>query len=64
MSNLHCSLTNATLCPLVLLPSLSLKNIIMEKIREGLKNGAVIRLFVSAGFSKHEQDFHQNIILY
>ena len=27
MSNLHCSLTNAALCPLVLLPSLSLKNI-------------------------------------
>ena len=27
MSNLHCSLTNAALCPLVLLPLLSLKNI-------------------------------------
>ena len=30
MSNLHCSLTNATLCHLVLLPSLSLKNIFLS----------------------------------
>ena len=30
MSNLHCSLTNAALCPLVLLPSLSLKNIFLS----------------------------------
>ena len=30
MSNLHCSLTNAALCPLVLLPS-SLKNIFLSK---------------------------------
>ena len=29
MSNLHCSLTNAALCPLVLLPSLSLKYIFL-----------------------------------
>ena len=30
MSNLHCSLTNAALCPQVLLPSLSLKNIFLS----------------------------------
>ena len=30
MSNLHCSLTNAALCPLVLLPSISLKNIFLS----------------------------------
>ena len=30
MSNLHCSLTIAALCPLVLLPSLSLKNIFLS----------------------------------
>ena len=30
MSHLHCSLTNAALCPLVLLPSLSLKNIFLS----------------------------------
>ena len=30
MSNLHCSVTNAALCPLVLLPSLSLKNIFLS----------------------------------
>ena len=30
MSNLHCSLTNAALCPLVLLPYLSLKNIFLS----------------------------------
>ena len=30
MSNLHCSLTNAALCHLVLLPSLSLKNIFLS----------------------------------
>ena len=29
MSNLNCFLTNAALCPLVLLPSLSLKNIFL-----------------------------------
>ena len=30
VSHLHCSLTNAALCPLVLLPSLSLKNIFLS----------------------------------
>ena len=30
MSNLHCSLTNAALCLLVLLPSLSLNNIFLS----------------------------------
>ena len=30
MSNLHCSLTNVALCPLVLLSSLSLKNIFLS----------------------------------
>ena len=37
MSNLHCSLTNAALCRLVLLPSLSLKNIFLEALG-GLEN--------------------------
>ena len=42
MSNLHCSLTNAALCPLVLLPSLSLKNIFLSLV---LSNHIVIRDF-------------------
>ena len=38
MSNLHCSLSNAALCPLVLLPSLSLKNIYQYPHIYSIKN--------------------------
>ena len=42
MSNLHCSLTNAALCLLVLLPSLSLKNTFLS-----ISSTSTIHYFVS-----------------